>query len=57
MAKSKKKKLRITIKPEEIKVRNEFHFDIQRKYRMQIVQSKKHKKPKYKKDYLKDNEE
>ena len=57
MGKSKKKKLRITIKTEDIVVRNEFHFDVQRKYRMQIVQSKKHKKEKHKKDYIRDNYE
>ncbi len=38
--KSKKKKLKITIKPEDVKVRNEFHFDIQRKYKMNIFKDK-----------------
>ena len=53
--KSKKKKLRITIKPEDITVRNTFHFDVQRNFRMQIVESKKHKKEKHKKDFTREN--
>lgn len=55
MKKSKKKKLTIKINPNEITVRNTFHFDVQRTTRMQVVQSKKHKKEKHKKDYLRDN--
>ena len=54
MKKSKKKKLTIKINPNEITIRNTFHFDVQRTTRMQVVQSKKHKKEKHKKDYLRD---
>jgi len=36
--------------------RNLFHFEIQRTTRMGIVQSRKHRKPKHKKDYLRDEQ-
>jgi len=57
MKKSKKKKLQIKINPNEITIRNTFHFDVQRNTRMQVVQSKKHKKEKHKKDFLRDDYE
>ena len=50
----KKENLNIKIKPEDIKIRNLMHFEVQRTTRANIVQSKKHKKEKHKKDYLRD---
>lgn len=49
-----KKKLRITIKPEDIKVRNELHFNVQRNTRANIFRdrTKYSRKRKHKnKDY------
>ena len=36
----KKNKLKITIKPEDIKVRNELHFDVQRSTRANVFRDK-----------------
>lgn len=38
-----KKKITIKIKPEDIKVRNELHFDVQRRTRANIFKNKKGK--------------
>ena len=53
--KTKKKKLNIKINPNEITVRNQFHFDVQRTTRMQIIENKKFKKEKHKKNFLRDD--
>ena len=66
MSKSKQIKPKITekpngkgwtihIPPQTTPTRNEFHFQHQLKTRMQIVESKKYKKPRYKKDYTQDD--
>lgn len=47
----------IHIPPQTTAGRNEFHFQHQLRTRMQIVESKKHKKPRYKKDYRRDDYE
>jgi stalled ribosome alternative rescue factor ArfA len=38
-----KKKITIKIKPEDVKVRNELHFDVQRRTRANIFKNKKGK--------------